>query len=310
MQRFVVDRRLAIRTACVVAVVVGCALPATAAAFTADAETVPATITYFGADDPRTTRVLEQRLHLQADAVDEHLRLTVSLEDRQWSPGAATIEGGGTLGAPKLRGAISATSITAGRAGCRPPTASERTVSFDLLLPAGSSSTISFGGPLRLTRAPANARAFVQRWTIAPATDGPAGSSAAAAGEVTIASPPVAVAGLRPASVVLRVGVAGSGRTTRDGRRLVVAARRRLTVSGHVSGARRGDRVTIWRFSPGATVAKALARVRVDDHQRFRHTWRPLRRGTWDLYATYGGRAGLLEASRSPCGGPRVRVLG
>ncbi|MEA2138306.1 MAG: hypothetical protein QOG56_1456, partial [Solirubrobacteraceae bacterium] len=80
--------------------------------------------------------------------------------------------------------------------------------------------------------------------------------------------------------------------------------------SGSVRGARRGDSVTIWRFSPGATVARPLARVHVDRHGRFRHTWRPLRRGTWDLYARYAGHPGVLEASRSPCGGPRVRVLG
>jgi hypothetical protein len=309
MQSLVVERRLAIGTACAVAGF-GVAMPSAAKAFTADAETSPATISYAGAGDPRTTRELEQRLHLQAGAADEHLVLAVSLEDQQWSPGPAMIEGGGTLGAPRPRSAISATSVTGGRGGCESPTTSQRTLGFDLLLPAGTRSTISFRGPLRLTRAPAGADEFVQRWTIAPAEAGAPASSIAPPGEVAISSPPVTLAGLRPAPVVLRLGVAGSHRTIGDGERVRVAPRRRLTISGSVRGARRGDSVTIWRFSPGATVARPLARVHVDRHGRFRHVWRPLRRGTWDLYARYAGHPGLLEASRSPCGGPRVRVLG
>jgi hypothetical protein len=115
---------------------------------------------------------------------------------------------------------------------------------------------------------------------------------------------------MRPASVMLHVGLAGSRRAVGDGQRLVVPARRRLTLSGHVGGAARGDSLTIWRFSPGTAVAKPLARVHVDGHERFRHSWRPLRREMWDLYATYAGHAGTLEASRSPCGGPRVLVTG
>ncbi|HEV7808163.1 MAG TPA: hypothetical protein VGO80_20290 [Solirubrobacteraceae bacterium] len=310
MHEFVVDCRLAIGMACVIAVA-GCAMPSAAPAFTADAETVPASIAYYGPDDPRTTRELEQRLHLRAAAVDEHLVLSVSLDDGPWSPGAATIEGGGTLGAPKLRSAISATSVTSGRGGCQSPTSSGRTLSFDLLLPAGTSSTISFSGPLRLGRAPAGASAFVQRWELARAADGPtAGSSAPPPYELAVRSPSVTLAGVRAASVTLRVGPTGSARAVDDGERLVVRARRRLTVSGHVSGAQHGDSVMIWRFSPGTTVAKPLARVHVDRHERFRHSWRPRRRGPWDLYATYAGHPGLLEAARSPCGGPRVLVTG
>jgi hypothetical protein len=176
MHELVTDQRHAIRMAWAFAAA-GLAMPSAAAAFTADAETVPSSVAYHGADDPRTTRALEQRLHLAA-AVDEHLVLTASLEEGPWSPGAATIEGCGTLGAPQLSSAISATSLTGGRGGCPSPTASAQTLQFDLLLPAGTSSTISLSGPLRLARAPADASVFVQRWEVAPAAGPSAGMGA------------------------------------------------------------------------------------------------------------------------------------
>jgi len=284
------------------AVAVGCVLPEAAGAFTATAETVPGKITYFGVNDPRTTRDIEQRLIVRAGPADEHLLLIVRLEDGQVSPGPLRIEGGGALGAPQLRAAISASSLTGGRGGCEQPTVSERTFHYDLRLPAGTRTIVSYAGRVRLTRAPASPALFVQKWQLAPA---PAGASS---GAVTIASKPVKLAGLRAARVSMRVAVAGSGRSIEDGGRLVVRSRTSLAVGGYVARAHQGDAVTIWRFAPGAKSAAPLARARIDRHGRFSYAWRPLRRGTWDLYATYAGHRGLVEPARSPCGGPQVRV--
>ncbi len=288
------------------AVAVGCVLPDAAAGFTATAETVPGKITYFGVNDPRTTRDIEQRLIVRAGPADEHLLLIVRLEDGQVSPGPMRIEGGGALGAPQLRAAISASSLTGGRGGCEQPTVSERTFHYDLRLPAGTRTIVSYAGRVRLTRAPASAAIFVQKWQLAPA---PAGaSSGAPPGAVTIASKPVKLTGLQAARVSTRVAVARTGRSIEDGGRLVVRSRTSLAVGGYVAGARQGDVVTIWRFAPGAKSAAPLARVRIDRHGRFSYAWRPLRRGTWDLYATYAGHRGVVEPARSPCGGPQVRV--
>jgi hypothetical protein len=284
-----------------VVVVVGCALPSAAAAFSATARTVPGTIAYFGAGDPRTTREIEQRLELLAGPVDEQLVLTVNLEQGQVSPGPLRIEGPGSLGAPQLRSAISASSVTGGRGGCEEPTVSQRTVRHVLRLPAGTRTTVSYVGRLRLTRAPASPKMFVQRWELAPA-------NGAGAGAVTVSPQPVRLAGSRAAKLTLRVGVTGSRRSIGDGERLAVRSRSRLTIGGYAGGARAGDAVTIWRFAPGATTAKPLARVRVNRHGRFKHDWRPTRPGSWDLYATYAGHDGVVEAARSPCGGPRVQV--
>lgn len=288
------------------AVAVGCTLPDTAPAFTATAETVPGKITYFGVDDPRTTRDIEQRLTLRAGPADEQLLLIVKLEQGQVTPGPLRIEGGGALGVPQLRGAISASSLTGGRGGCEEPTVSERTFHYDLRLPAGTRTVVSYAGRLRLTRAPASPAVFVQKWQLAPAP--PSASSGTPPGAVTIASKPVKLAGLEAARVSLRVAVARTGRSIKDGGRLAVRSRTSLAVGGYVAGAREGDAVTIWRFAPGAKTPAPLARVRIDRRGRFSTTWRPARRGTWDLYATYGGHRGVVEPARSPCGGPQVRV--
>ena len=306
----VVDRRHAIRVAGAIALL-GCILPGTAHAFTATAETVPGTIAFFGAADPRTTRELEQRLHVQAGPTAERLVLAVNLEDGQLAPGPLRIAGAGTLVALPQTSAASSTSVSGGRGGCDGPTTTTRVARFDLLLPANTSSTVSFSARVRLARATSDASVFVQRWELAPApASGAPASSAALPGTVTISSRPVTFAGLRPAEVAIRVRVRGTGRIAGDGQRVVARSRRALAISGRVRGARAGDSVTIWRFSPGATTARALARVRVDERGRYEHSWRPIRRGTWDLYATYAGHAGALEASRSPCGGPRVLIIG
>ncbi len=263
-------------------------------------------ITYFGAGDPRTTREIRQRLTLRAGPLDEHLVLSVRISETQMSPGPLTFEGEGRFGAPRVVSGASSTSVTGGRTGCETPPALDTTTLLDVLLPAHSRTTISYTATLRLTRAPAGPGDFVQQWQLAPASA--SGSSSTAAGTVTISSKPVELAGLKAARVSLRVAVAGSRRSTDDPGRFVVRSRTRLTVGGYVANAREGDSVTIWRFAPGAKTPARLARVRIDRHGRYSAPWRPAQRGTWDLYATYAGREGLVEPARSPCGGPQVRV--
>ena len=306
MHRFVVDglRGYVVAAAVVVA---GCVMPSTAAAFTATAETVPATVTYFGAGDPRSTREIEQRLIVRAGATDERLVLRLQVDEAPWlTAGPLRIAGGGTFGARAPASAASSVSQTGGRGGCETPTAFSKELRYELLLPARSRTTISYTARLLLGRAPTSPAVYAQRWQLAPA---PAvASSAIPAGAVTITSEPVKLAGLRAAKVKFRVGVVGSGRSIDEGERLVVRLRARLRVGGWVGGAREGDAVTIWAFAPGEDSARPLARVRIDRRGRYAYGWRPPRRGTWDLYATYAGHAGLVEPARSPCGGPRVRV--
>jgi hypothetical protein len=306
MHRFVVD---GLRASCVAAAVaiLGWVMPGVAAAFTATAETVPDTVAYFGADDPRTTREIEQQLVVRAGPTDEHLELRLHIDEApRLSAGPLRIEGGGRFGARGPASAASSVSQTGGRGGCETPAAFSKELRYELLLPARSRTTISYTGKLLLARAAASPAVYVQRWQLAPM---PAvASSATPPGTVTISSAPVKLTGLQAASVKLRVGVAGSGRSIDEGDRLVVRSRTRLRVGGWVGGAREGDAVTIWAFAPGAITALPLARVRIDRRGRFAYAWRPVRRGTWDLYATYSGREGRVEPARSPCGGPRVRV--
>jgi hypothetical protein len=232
--------------------------------------------------------------------------LSVSVDESAVQPGPQVVAGPATLVRRPERTAASSTSISGGRRDCAGPTVTTEVLRFDVTLPAGTSSTIAVTQPARLRRATADPDVFVQTWEIAPAP--PAGTPAPPPATVEVTSRPVTFAGLRPANVAIRVVVAATGRIAGDGERVATRSRRRLQVSGRVIGARRGDRVTIWRFSPGAKVARPLARVAVGGGGRYAHDWRPVRRGAWELYATYGGHAGLLDRGRSACAGPQVRV--
>lgn len=278
-------------------------LPASAQALEATAARTPADITYWGPGDDRTTREVVHTLHLRAGDAGEQMLVTVGALD------SVTLVGPGAL---EVRGAGSALSIPRpplpGRDAC--PTASTRGGGYGIYrleLPAGATSTLTYTERVDFGSAPRDPAQFTATWSLAPQDD--AGEGTAPAVRVTEQAP--RLLGLQASALTLRVGRTSSGIAIDDRETLTTRPRTDLTFSGTLSHARRGERIVVRGFAPGATRPTTIGTARTDRHGRFllRH-WRPRRAGLWELYATYAGRPGLVEATRSPCSGPRVTIDG
>lgn len=303
-------------TAVLVVAAVGTASPRALAADAAPRSSV----VYYGPKDPRTTRKLDHRLAFNAEPQDERFWLDFTVDSGNsvfvgqfgpWDPVAdLALEGPGQLSAPEARSGISATAVdpivNTGRDSCPRFVSTRVLYRSELTLPAGSASTVVLTRHLALTRVPTRASLYAQNWTVTPVTDG-----ANPERPVRIAGPLPALLGLKPARLELRAGVTGSGQSITAGQRLDVRARQDLTLSGFLTAADPGSRITIWQYAPTAGKPTRLAVVRVNGHGRFayRH-WRPAATGLYELYATYAGRPGIVESTRSGCGGPKINVGG
>lgn len=261
----------------------------------------PRDITYWGPGDPRTTREIVHALHLQSGETPESFLITATFL------GKLTLVGPGSL---QMRGAGSAVSsprrVPAGRDACPSVTSAPAGYGlYRLELPAGASSTLTYTQTLHLDRAPRDPSPFVASWSVAPQPD--PGVDPGPVRRLTEDIP--RVLGLLGSALTLRAGRTGSGLAIGDRESLTVRPRTDMTLSGTLSYARRGETVAVWGFSPGARSPTRIGTARTDRHGRFllRH-WRPRSAGLWELYATYAGRRGSVEGTRSPCSGPRVTI--
>jgi len=283
---------------------VGCALVALGASspaawgFTASAQVSPPAIAYYGPTDPRTTRIVEHRLHITAGPRPEHVQIDgIDPGD----PGPVV------RGPAKLRQLSSTTMVgddfgSPGRDGCRPQASGGPVARYELALPARSSSTIVFTRRLDRSSAPRTASEFVASFSIErmPATT---------SGVVTITSRVPRLTGLTAAKLVLRAGLTKSATRIGDRELLPVKPHSAMTISGSLDPARHADRVTIWVYRPLARRPARLAVVRVGHHGLFAYRrWRPASQGIWELYATWPGRRDRIEHARSACGGPQINV--
>lgn len=307
MHELAIDQGHAIRTACVISAA-GLAVPSAAAPSPPTRRPCPRlspTTAPTSAHDARARPAPASagRGGRRASRADREPR------EGTWSPGAATIDGGGgTLGAPWLSSAISATSLTGARGGGPSPTASAQTLQFDLLPPAGTSSTISLSRPLRL----ASAR---RRERVRPALGARAGGrSVSRRGRHAARRGRDRQHARRARRSATRAGDAarrprGLGAGGRRRQRLVVPARRRLTVSGHVSGARRVDTddLALLPRHGGCPAARARA---PRPPRALPPQLAPAAARDVGSVRDVRRSCGALETSRSPCGAPRVLVTG
>jgi hypothetical protein len=274
-------------------------------AFEVHVDTSPATIRYYGPTDPRTTRSIEYRVSLTAGTEAEAVVVDVSnLGDGVVVAGPATLSE-----VSRSQGHGDPVSVRAPDA-CSVGALYFSSTRDEVMLPAGSTSTIAFTRTLALASVPLTAKEFVASFKIAPVTPGgvvPVESPLP--GEVTFSSPTPKLAGLRSSQLDLRVGLAGSGMAVSGMTSLNVRRGSRMRISGTLKPARRGDSVTIWAYAPGATMPTQLAVANVDRHGRYQYLrWRPTTLGLWDLYATWRGRDAAVEPARSSCGGPHIVV--
>jgi hypothetical protein len=294
----------ALLIACVAAgLSLGAAAPG-ALAFTASVEATPSTIVYYGPGDRRTTRTIDYQVRITAGPEAESVVMDDDL-------GSATAAGG-----PATLTNVSE-SVTHGDPGpvrgpgaCRFGALFIARARYQLMLPAGSISTITFRQYLRLTSAPLHGNEIGASFRLAstPPT-GPGRVGDPLPGAVTVSSAPPRLLGLMPSQLDLRAGPTGSGPAIGGPRALVVRVGTAMRISGTLRPGRRGDLVTIWDYAPGATKPRRLAKVAVDGHGRFQYLrWRPKTTGRWDLYATWPGRDGVVEPARSACGGPQFTV--
>ncbi len=281
------------------------AAPAPATAVTASADATPSTITYYGAQDPRTTRTVVHRLHLQAGPQGEHL--SVQVFERGLS-----IEGPGMIGERSSGGGHGDDFGFPGRDGCPGQATPFSSETVEVTLPANTMSTLSVTSELGLRRAPTNADAFARSWLVGSYPVGrplPNGTYTYAFDFHAVREPPFALAGIAGSELLLRAGRRGSADTIGDRQTLRVKPRSRLTLRGTITPARAGERITLWHLAPGIKRVKRLARVTVGPDGRFVYRrWRPVKVGRHELLATYAGVPGQVEATRSPCGGPQVLV--
>jgi hypothetical protein len=280
---------------------------APASAFEASAALSPSTIAYYGPNDQRTTRTVQSRLTVTAGPQDE--RVIVEETHMRVGEGDPVVEGVATLTAISASTLVGDDFGSPGRDGCRPGGYALTTSRYELALPANSTSTIVFTRPLSRTSAPHGVAEFTTGFVLAPTPA--AGERERLVGEIVVTTPPPVLAGLVGARLVLRAGRSGAGVAKTIGARegLAVKAGAALTLSGYLDRARGGERVTIWAYAPRTTTPRRLAVVRVGRNGRFMYRpWRPSAAGTWELYASWPGRAGTVERVRSGCGGPQVHV--
>jgi hypothetical protein len=277
-------------------------------------------VVYHGPKDPRTTRKLVHRLAFEAQPQDERFWLDFSVDSGnsvfvgQFGPFNPMVdlalEGPGHLSPPMARSGLSATStdpvVNSGRDRCPEFVSTRISYRSELTLPAGSASTIALTRHLALTRTPTRASLYAQNWTVTRVTEGDTAGDA-----VRVAGPVPILLGLKPARLELRAGVTGSSQSITAGQRLDVRPRQDLTLSGLLTAPEQRPRITIWQYAPSAGKATPLAVVRANGGGRFayRH-WRPAATGLYELYATYAGQPGVVEPTRSGCGGPKINVAG
>jgi len=282
-----------------VVAVVGWLCPGVALAVTGSVSRSPDAIAYFGAGDPRTTRKVVHTLTLVGGTLPERYLFDVD--------GAPDVQADGAsrLIVVAAASSVMLSSRPPGRDGCPAESGAGESRVYRLDVPAGATVTVTIIQALALERAPTDPRAFEQRWSLRPVDE----QLRPTAEDVAFSEHPVTLTGLRPAALTLRVGRTGSGRAIGARQTLAVLPGTDLTLSGSLSPDIRGERVTVYAYGPRATRPWPVGVARADRHGRFllRH-WRPRRRGPYELFARYTGRAGEIEATRSSCSGPRVTV--
>lgn len=276
---------------------------------------------FYGREDPRTTRQLTHRLVLENGPEAERWLLDLPIDSgnspllgqfaRFEGPPRLTVSGDAVLGPAVEVSAISSTNqdplLHSGRDRCPTPVAVRRVWRHELTVYPNTTSTIGLVRRLALTHAPPSGSLYQQNWDLTPVrSDGLPEHAAHARVEGVVPVP----AGLEPARLSLRVRLTGTSRRVAAGERLTARAGSRLVVTGSLSPVERGRRVTLWRHAPGQSRARRLATARVDRRGDFVYrNWRPRAVGRWELYATFPGTPGVVERTRSPCGGPKVDVV-
>ena len=276
--------------------------PTSAHALGAAATRAPADITYWGRGDPRTTRQVVHTLAVQAGPEGERLVVSTSSASPVTLTGPGQLVPFGGLSSARAEG-----ERLAGRDACPPRTTTlGASVLYRLELPPGASSVLHYTDELSLTAAPRDPAPFTAGWSLRAQDDADAGPPPLHIGE-----DPPRLLGILATALTLRAGRTGSGEAIDDRESIQVRARTDMTLSGTLSYARRGEGIVVRAFAPGVRGTVLIGTARVDRHGRFllRH-WRPRRAGLWELFATYAGRPGSVERTRSPCSGPRVTVVG
>lgn len=272
-------------------VLLGC--PAPAGAYTASAVSSAATVSYWGAGDPRTTREITHRLIVHSGQAAE--QLTVQVEHG----GGLILDGPGTLTLATVISSVSFKAPDPGRRDvCVPPHNGSSASSYRLTLASQSTTTLRYTQTLELQAAPRDAGVFSAFWRIS--VDGDR------------AVPPVRLRDTAPRLIGIRpstLGLTAVTTTGRDATSFAVPSGAAITIRGTLFPGRRGDHVVVWAYGPGDTAPAPLATVNVNRHGRFALlSWRPRLPGPYELFARYAGRPGALEATRSPCPGPLVQV--
>jgi len=273
-------------------------------AFEASVAVTPSPIAYYGSKDKRTTTSVQHRLTVKSGPQEERVVLIQSFGENPG--GEPVLEGPGTLTPVIASLGVALDAGSPGRDGCAARNFPAGDARYELVLPAASSSTVVFERTLDRSRAPKSPNDFVASFQVAP-TPGAGPSATTLPGMMIVSSAPPMLTGLLAPTLVLRAGLAGSGKSIGARERLQVRIRRSITLSGFLSPAKRGERVAILAFVPGSTTAKPVAVVRVDSKGRFLRRFRPTSLGTYAFYARRPGTA-TLERVRSACGGPQIKV--